>query len=309
MSEERRGFLYGLAAFAIWGVFPLYWPLLDPADAVEVLAHRIVWSLVVVVALVATLRLRGELTAVLRNRRRLGLLTLAAVVISINWVTFIWGVTHGYVIETALGYFINPLVLVLMGVLLLGERLRRWQWFALVVAAGGVLELTVDYGRPPFVALVLAFSFGTYGLLKKRAAVGAVEGLAVETGLLAPLALGYLVVLQLQGTGTFTAEGGGHATLLIGTGLVTALPLLLFGAAAPRVRLATIGMLQYIAPVLQFVLGLVVFDEEMTPARWVGFGMVWAALVVLTVEAVVTGQRTSQAARRQSVAAAADGMV
>lgn len=291
MSEERRGFFYGLAAFSIWGVFPLYWPLLDPAGAVEVLAHRVVWSLVVVVVLVLALRLRGPLMAVARDRRRLGLLTVAAVVISLNWVTYIWGVTHGFVIETSLGYFINPLVLVLMGVLLLGEQLRRWQWIALAVATLGVLQLTVDYGRPPFIALILAFSFGTYGLLKKRAAVGAVEGLAVETGLLAPVALGYLLVLGAVGTGTFTNGGGAHVALLVGTGVVTALPLLLFGAAAPRVPLTTLGLLQYIAPVLQFLIGWVVFDEAMTTARWIGFALVWAALVLISVEAVITVRR------------------
>ncbi len=308
MSEERRGFLYGLAAFGIWGAFPLYWPLLDPADAVEVLAHRIVWSLLVVAALVVVLRLRHRLAVVLRDRRRLGLLVLAALVISVNWVTFIWGVTHGHVVETSLGYFINPLVLVLMGVVLLGERLRRWQWVGLAIATVGVLGLTVDYGRPPVIALVLAFSFGTYGLLKKRAAVGAVEGLTVETLLLSPVALAYLLMLQTQATGTFTTQGGVHTALLVGTGVVTALPLLLFGAAAPRVRLSTIGLLQYIAPVVQFVLGLVVFNEPMTAARWVGFGLVWLALVVVTTEAVVSLRRTARAAGRDPVAAAAEGM-
>jgi len=308
VSEERRGFLYGLAAFGIWGLFPLYWPLLDPAGALEVLAHRIVWTLVVVAALVVVLRLRHPLVAVLRDRRRVGLLVLGAALISVNWFTFIWGVTHGYVVETSLGYFINPLVLVLMGVLLLGERLRRWQWVGLGIAVAGVVELTVDYGRPPFVALTLAFSFGTYGLLKKRAAVGAVEGLTVETLLLTPFAFGYLLVLQTQATGTYTTEGGGHAALLVGTGLITALPLLLFSAAAPRVRLATIGLLQYVTPVVQFVLGLVVFGEAMTTARWVGFGLVWLALVVATTEAVLSSQRAARAARGEPVAAA-EGLV
>ncbi|CAN5903036.1 EamA family transporter RarD [soil metagenome] len=308
VSEERRGFFYGLAAFSIWGIFPLYWPLLDPAGAVEVLAHRIVWSLVVVVALVAVLRLRERLLAVVRDRRRLGLLALAAAIISVNWVTYIWGVTHGFVIETALGYFINPLVLVLMGVFLLGERLRSWQWCALALAAAGVLVLTVDYGRPPVIALILASSFGTYGLLKKRAAVGAVEGLVVETGLLAPVALGYLLLLGALGTGTFSGGGGSHAALLAGTGVITALPLLLFGAAAPRVRLTTIALLQYVAPLLQFLLGLVVFGEPMTTPRWFGFGLVWIALVVISVEATITAQRSIRAARLDPVATAADSL-
>jgi len=308
VSEERRGFLFGLAAFSIWGIFPLYWPLLDPAGAVEVLAHRIVWSLLVVSALVVVLRLRGRVVAVLRDRRRLRLLALAAVVISVNWVTYIWGVTHGFVIETALGYFINPLVLVALGVVLLGERLSRQQWFALALAATGVVELSVDYGRPPVIALILAFCFGTYGLLKKRAAVGAVEGLVVETGLLTPLAVGYLLVLQAQQAGTFTTQGAPHTALLVGTGVITALPLLLFGAAAPRVRLTTIGLLQYVAPVLQFLLGLIVFDESMTAARWVGFGLIWAALVIITVDGVMSARR-SRLAGRDPVSESARGMV
>jgi len=210
VTEERRGFLYGFAAFGIWGIFPLYWPLLDPASAVEALAHRIVWSLVVVAFLVVVLRLRGRVVAVIRDRRRLRLLAFAALLISANWVTYIWGVMNEHVVETALGYFINPLVLVLLGVLVLGERLRRWQWVGLAIAAAGVVELTVDYGRLPYVALVLACTFGTYGLLKKKAAVGAVEGLAVETALLAPLAAAYLVVLQMQAAATVTGNGVGH---------------------------------------------------------------------------------------------------
>ena len=305
MTEERRGFLYGFAAFGIWGIFPLYWPLLDPASAVEALAHRIVWSLVVVAFLVVVLRLRGRVVAVIRDRRRLRLLAFAALLISANWVTYIWGVMNEHVVETALGYFINPLVLVLLGVLVLGERLRRWQWVGLAIAAAGVVELTVDYGRLPYVALVLACTFGTYGLLKKKAAVVAVEGLAVETALLAPLAAAYLVVLQMQAAATVTGNGVGHAALLAGTGVVTALPLLLFGAAASRVRLATIGLLQYLAPAVQFVLGLVVFDEPMSTARWVGFGLVWLALAVLTVEATIHLRRGARPVEREALAVAA----
>ncbi len=286
MSEERRGFWFGLAAYLAWGVFPLYWPLLKPAGAVEILAHRIVWSLLFVAVLVLALSRAYHLRAVLADRRRLGLVAVGAVVVAVNWGMYIWGVNHDHVVETSLGYFINPLVTVLLGVLVLGERLRRIQWVAIALATVAVLGLTVDYGRPPWIALVLAFSFGTYGLMKKKAGVGAFEGLCIETAILAPLALIYLSVEQAQGAAAFGHEGLAHAALLAGTGVVTAVPLLLFGAAATRVPLTTLGLLQYVAPIMQFVIGLIVFGEKMTTARWVGFGLVWAALTILTVESM-----------------------
>jgi len=297
VSEARRGFLSGLGAYALWGVFPLYFPLLEPASSIEVLAHRIIWSLVIVLALLAVRRRWGRLRAVIVDRRRMVYLAVAATVISVNWGVFIWASTHDHVVDTSLGYFINPLVLIGLGVLLLGERLRPAQWVGLVIAAAAVVELTVELGRPPWVSLILAASFGTYGLMKKRAGVGAVEGLTVETLLLMPLALTYVVWLEGSGEGTL-ADGVGHALLLAGTGVVTALPLLLFGAAATRVPLSTLGLLQYVAPVMQFLLGVLVFDEAMSTGRWVGFGMVWIALLVITTESLVHGRRVSVAARR-----------
>ena len=199
--------------------------------------------------------------------------------IAVNWGTYIWGVNNHRVVETSLGYFINPLVTVLMGVLILRERLRPWQWAALGIAATAVVGLTVDYGHPPWVA----FSFGTYGLAKKQAGVEAVESLTFETLVLVPVALGYLA--WLGGSGSFVGNGPGHALLLASTGIVTAIPLLCFGAAAIRVPMTTLGLLQYLAPILQFLLGVTVLDEHMSPMRWVGFGLVWLALVVFTVEA------------------------
>ncbi|HEU4489734.1 MAG TPA: EamA family transporter RarD [Jiangellales bacterium] len=282
MSTTRHGALYGVAAYTLWGLFPLYWPLLEPAGAVEILAHRIVWSLVVVVVL---LSLGGRLAALRRlGRRAYVLLSVAAVVITVNWGTYIWGVNNEHVVETSLGYFVNPLVTVLMGVVVLGERLRPAQWGAVALASVAVIVLTLDYGRPPWIALTLAFSFATYGLLKKKAGVGAAESLAVETGVLVLPAAAYLLWLGARGAGTFGTQGLGHAVLLAGAGLVTAVPLLFFSAAATRVPLTTLGLLQYLAPTFQFAIGVFLYGEPLPPVRLVGFVLVWAALAVFTVE-------------------------
>lgn len=278
--------LFGIAAYVMWGAFPLYFPLLAPAGALEVLAHRVVWSLVTMWIVVLLTRRAGAVRAVFADRRARLLLLVAAVTVTSNWGTYIYGVTHDHVVETALGYFINPLVTVLMGVIVLGERLRPLQWAALGAAGFAVLVLTIDYGHPPWIALVLAFSFGTYGLAKKSAGVGAVESLTLETTYLAPLALGYLAVLTAQGSSTFGQDGADHALLLASAGIVTAVPLLCFGAAATRVPLVTLGLLQYLAPILQFVLGIVYFHEAMPTGRWIGFVLVWVALALFTVEAV-----------------------
>lgn len=292
MSESRRGVAFGLVAWALWGFFPLYWPLLAPSDAVEILAHRVVWSLVVMGAVVVVLGRLGSLRATLARRRTLVLLALAAVLISTNWGTYIYGVVSGHVVETSLGYFINPLVSVLLGVVVLGERLRPAQWVAIGLATLAVLGLTLEYGRPPWIALVLAFSFGLYGLTKKKANAGAVESLVVETTVAAPAALAYLAVLAGAGASTFTAGGLPHALLLVGTGLITVVPLLCFGAAATRIPLSTLGLMQYLTPSVQFVLGLVVFGEPMTPGRWVGFAVIWFALVVFTADSLRNRRRT-----------------
>ena len=286
MNDPRRGFLLGVAAYSLWGLFPLYWPLLEPAGAVEILAHRVCWSLITMVALTVAVRRTAHLRAIVRDRRVLAILSVAAVVIGFNWGGFIWGVNHHRVVEVSLGYFINPLVTVLLGVFVLGERLRPLQWAAIGIAALAVVGLAVDYGHPPWIAFLLAGSFATYGLAKKKAGVGAVESLTFETVLLAPVALAYLVWLGATGASSFSTHGAGHSVLLASTGLVTAVPLICFGAAAIRVSMTTIGLLQYLAPTLQFALGLLVFHEQMTPVKWAGFALVWVALVIFTVEAL-----------------------
>ncbi len=297
MSEARRGLAFGVAAYVLWGAFPLYFPLLEPAGAIEILAHRIFWSALTMGVIVVAARRTRQLRAIAGNPRTRALLCLAAVVVTVNWATYIWGVNSGRVVETSLGYFINPLVTVLMGIVVLGESLRRLQWVAMGVAALAVVVLTIDYGRPPWVALVLACSFGTYGLAKKVAGVEAVESLTFETALLAPFAAAYLFFLGsqgsgTQGSGTFTGHGLDHSLLLMTAGIVTAVPLLCFGAAAVRIPMVQLGLLQYLAPIIQFALGVYWYDEAMPAGRWFGFLLVWIALAIFTFEAL--GHRRRQ---------------
>lgn len=284
MDDQRRGVAFGIAAYLLWGLFPLFWPLLRPAGDVEVLAHRVLWSLVL---LLVVLQVTRGWTAVRRAQRaQVGRLVVAATLLTLNWGTYIYGVNSGQVVETSLGYFINPLVSVALGVVVLGERLRPHQQVAVAIAAAGVGVLTVTNGRPPWIALVLAVSFGTYGLLKKQAGLGAVPALAIETLAVGPVALGYLLVLGATGEGTFTTAGVDHTALLVSAGVVTSVPLLLFGAAATRVPLSTLGVLQYLAPTLQLLVGLVVRHEPFGRARQAGFALVWVALAVFTVDLV-----------------------
>jgi chloramphenicol-sensitive protein RarD len=297
-SESRRGLLLGVAAYLLWGAFPLYWPLLEPAGAFEILAHRIVWSLVTMGLLVLVLGRTSVVRGLFADRRVLGLLALAACLVTVNWATYIWGVNNGHVVETSLGYFINPLVTVLMGVFLLGERLRPWQWAAMGVAGLAVVLLTLDYGRLPWVALILAFSFGSYGLCKKQANAPAIESLTLETMVIGPVALAYVGWLAWQGESSFGNHGVGHSLRFMSTGIVTAVPLVCFGGAAIRVPLVTLGLLQYLAPILQFALGILYFHENMPAGRWAGFALVWVALVMFTVE--------SLRHRRQSLRLAAE---
>lgn len=289
--DSRRGLAYGAAAYVLWGVFPLYFPLLEPGGAVEILAHRIVWSAVTMGLLIVLLRRGSRLLGTWRDRRTLLFLGVAALAISVNWGVYIYGVNNGRVVEASLGYFINPLVTVLMGVFILGERLRRLQWAAMGIAAVAVVVLTVNYGRPPWVAIALALSFGTYGLAKKKAGAGPLESLTIETMLIAPLAALYIGWLTADGGSNFGAHGVGHTLLLMSTGIVTAIPLVLFGAAAIRISMTAIGLLQYLAPILQFLVGVVILHEDMPLGRWIGFALVWVALVVFTAEALTHHRR------------------
>jgi len=302
VSEHRSGLLAGVAAYLLWGLFPLYWPLLEPAAPVEILGHRIVWSLVFLAAVLAATS--GFAWIARLGRRRTGLLALASLLITVNWGTFIYGVNSGHVVETSLGYFINPLVTVALAVGVLGEQLRSRQRIAVAIATVAVVVLAVDYGRPPWIALTLAVSFGLYGLVKKRAGVDGTQSLAVETAFLLLPAAAYLLWLGADGSGTFTSEGSVHVALLLGGGITTAVPLMLFGAAAIRIPLATVGLLQYLTPVLQFLIGVLVYGEDMPLSRLAGFALVWVALVVFASDAVRAAREAGRLARAERAAAA-----
>lgn len=284
VSSSRSGIAFGVGAYGMWGLFPLYLKQLSDAGEIEVLAHRVVWSLVVVAVVVAATRGASAFRSL--RPRSYGLLGLAAALITVNWGVYIWAVSTDQIVEASLGYFINPLVTVLLGVLVLRERLRRDQWFAIGLAALGVAVLTVGHGRPPWIALTLALSFGTYGLVKKKAGVGAVTSLGVETAMLFPPALAYLVALDAGGASTFAHHDWGTSLLLAGCGVVTAVPLMFFGAAAVRVPLTVLGPLQYITPTSQFLLGVFLYDEHVSPVRMVGFVLIWSALAALTAGAL-----------------------
>jgi chloramphenicol-sensitive protein RarD len=296
---DRSGLLQGFGAYAWWGFLPLYFPLLAPARSVEIIAHRVLWSLVFcVLALAVTGTLRTAWDA-LRTPAILGRLATAGALVAVNWLVFVYAVLDGHTVDAALGYYINPLVTVVLAVLVLRERLRPVQWAAVGVGLVAVVVLTIGVGRLPWIALVLAVSFGLYGLIKNRTGrtVAPLTGLAVETTVLAPLAAGWLAFAEHGGS--FAAHGPWHAIALAGAGVVTAVPLLLFAGAARRLPLSVVGLLQYLTPTMQFVLGLVVFHEQMPPARWAGFTIVWVALILLSVDGLRAG-RTPRLAATQT---------
>jgi chloramphenicol-sensitive protein RarD len=285
-TPHASGLIYGVAAYALWGLAPLFWPLLKPANPLEILASRIVFGcLVVAVILVARNELRGVRSM---DRATLLRLCLASIAIAANWGVYIWGVNNGHVIETSLGYFINPLVTIGLGVVILHERLRPVQWAAVALGALAVTVVSVDYGRPPWLSLILACSFGTYGFIKKGVRASAPEGLLIEGGALIVPALVLLIALALTGNATWVGHDAtaGHLVLLISAGPVTALPLLLFAGAATRLPLSTMGLLQYLTPVLQFAIGVLVLREPTSLALLCGFALVWIALAILAVDGV-----------------------
>jgi chloramphenicol-sensitive protein RarD len=301
VDQARLGTAFGALAFFVWGSFPLYFRALEPAGAFEILLHRIVWSLLVcLLALVVTQRL-GLLGDVLRSGRLLAALSLAAALIAVNWGVYIAAANSGHVVEAALGYFINPLVTVVVGVVVLHERLRRLQWAAVALGAIAVVVLTVDYGRPPWIALVLAVSFAGYGLVKKQVGprVTALASLTTETLVLAPFAAAALAWLEVTGRGSFAHDAPWHGLLLSSTGIATTIPLVLFAAGSRRVPLSTMGLLQFITPVLQLLVGVLLLDEHVPGARWAGFGLVWVALVLLSVDSVREARERARARERQ----------
>ena len=292
-DDRRKGLLFGAGAYVLWGIFPLYFPLLEPAGTVEILASRMAWTLVVMGVVLALSGGFAGVRRVLHNRAEFVLLAVAAVFITTNWGTYIYGVNSGHVVETSLGYFINPLFTILLGVLVLHERLRPLQWAAVGIGVIAVAVIAVDYGRPPWIALLLAFCFGMYGYCKKRTTVGAVDSLAVETGVMFVPAVAVLVLVGVHGDLVFGTRWS-TSLLLASSGIVTAIPLLLFGAGARRLPLSVIGLLQYLAPVLQFAVGVGIRHESLPPAELIGFVLVWIALIVLTVD----GLRSQRTARR-----------
>ncbi|BCW68133.1 protein RarD [Arthrobacter sp. NicSoilB4] len=294
-TDTTAGIIFGIGAYGLWGLMPLYFFLLQPAGAVEIVANRVLWSLIFCVLLITVTRSWRVLGAAFRNRTVIFPLIIAAVLIAVNWLTYVYGVTTGQAVEASLGYFINPLVSVLLGVVVLKEKLRPLQWAAVGIGFIAVGVLTVSYGKLPWIALTLALSFGLYGFVKKRVGprADAATSLTVETIVLAPVAGATMIVLALSGSATLTVNGAAHFWLLAASGIITAVPLLFFGASARRLPMTTIGLLQYFAPVLQFIVALAVFHEPMTTDRWIGFGVVWLALLVLTVDMLLTTRKNS----------------
>lgn len=289
----RRGIVYGLSAYLLWGLFPLFWPLLEPAGAVEILAQRMVWS-AAAMAIVITVARRWRELAALRLRTWL-LIAAAAALVSTNWGVYIWAVNNDHVVDASLGYFINPMVSVLLGVALLRERPRPLQWTALGFGACAVIVIVAGTGTVPWLALSLALTFGLYGLIKRIIAIPAAISLTGEGMVLILPALVFLTVLQVQGHSQMLHHGAWYVALLVSTGLVTVVPLLLFGAAAGVLPLTIMGLLQYLTPVTQFLLGIYWAGEQMSTARWAGFGLIWLALVVFTTDMIRVGRRRRRA--------------
>ena len=273
----------------MWGAFPLYWPLLQPANPMEIVSHRAVWSLFFCLIALGLGKQLKSTYALLKNPRVFIRLLLAAALISVNWIVYIWGVNNGHVVECALGYYINPLIIISFGVIMLREKMRKLQWAAVGFGALGVIVLTIDYGRLPWIALALAISWGSYGLVKKQLNLGALEGLAIETLLSLPIYGGYLIFIGLNGTGQLGSSLG-LSLLLIGGGVVTAIPLLLFNGSTTRLPFTIIGLLQYITPTIQFSIGVWVRHEAMPTARWIGFLIIWAALITLAIDLLKSGR-------------------
>jgi chloramphenicol-sensitive protein RarD len=286
----NKGIWNGLAAYIIWGFFPIYWKLLHQVPALQVIGHRIGWSFILLISVVLLTKQWKEFRSTALSFKTVGIYSIAAVLLSVNWLIYVWGVNAGFIVETSLGYFINPLFSVLLGVLILRERLRPAQWIPVGLAAAGVLYLTVAYGRLPWIALSLAVSFGLYGFVKKIAPLGSLYGLTLETAIVFPFALIYLVVVEFMGSGAFLHQGALTDMFLIGTGVVTSIPLLMFASAARQIPLTLIGILQYVAPTLQFLIGVFLYHEPFDQSHLIGFGLVWMALIIFWLENYVANR-------------------
>jgi len=287
----NAGILYALATYILWGVFPIYWQQLHDVASIQVIGHRVIWSFSMLLATILVTKqwkkFRNKLTGDVVKAHG-----VAALLLGVNWLTYVWAVTHEYIVESSLGYFINPLLSVLLGVIFLKERLRPTQWIPVGLAAVGVLYLTFVYGRLPWIALVLAFTFGVYGLLKKKSALGSLYGLTLETAIMATPALAYLIYIAVQGKGVFLQVDLTTDMLLIGAGAVTATPLLLFAKAAQRIPLTMIGLMQYIAPTIQFLIGVLLYKEKFDLSQAIGFSIIWFALIFFWTEGWLMTRKT-----------------
>jgi chloramphenicol-sensitive protein RarD len=283
----NKGILNGIAAYALWGFFPIYWKLLQQVPALQVIGHRIGWSFILLITFMLFTKQWKEFHFTALTSKNLSIYFIAGVLLTVNWLVYVWGVNAGFIVETSLGYFINPLLSVLLGVIFLRERLRLAQWLPVALAMAGVLYLTLAYGRPPWIALTLAFTFGFYGFVKKLAPLGSLYGLTLETGIVFPIALIYLAFVEVTNRGAFLHNGALVDLLLIGAGLVTTVPLLMFASAAKQIPLTVVGILQFIAPTLQFLIGVFIYHEPFDTSRLVGFGLVWLALIIFWTESYV----------------------
>ena len=301
VDRLSKGLGFAVSAYGLWGILPVYFLLLVPAGAIEIVGWRVIFSVLFCSILLSITRGWGRLLAILRDRRISATLGLAGVLILVNWIVFIFATVTGHVVEAALGYFTNPIVTVLLGVFVLRERLRPLQWIAIGVSAIAVVVLALNYGSFPWIALALAFTFGLYGLVKKRVGgtVDAISGLTIETMWIAPIAIVMLIVAGSTTGLTIGTISTFHTIAIVGTGVITAVPLLLFAAAARRLPLVHLGLVQYLAPILQFLIGVFVLGEDMPPARWAGFAIVWLALALLTIDMI----RTSRAGRKLALQA------
>jgi chloramphenicol-sensitive protein RarD len=296
----NKGIWYAVGAYVAWGFFPIYWKWLHSVPAIQLIAHRIIWSFVLLAIVLFVTRQWKSFRSAALTRRALLIYLASAVLLTINWLTYVWAVNAGFIVETSLGYFINPLLSVLLGVFFLREKLRAWQWAPIGLAAIGVTYVAISYGQFPWIALTLAFSFGIYGLIKKAAPLGSLYGLTLETGLLFIPAVGFLIVMEMRGGGAFLHSGSVLDLLMVGAGVVTTIPLLMFASAVQRIPLSTVGVLQYITPTMQFLLGVLLYREPFNRSHLIGFSIVWVALAIFWLEGFL-------ASRRQRVRIVADG--